>query len=109
MRRLSFEGDYNDGACWRPDGTHVVYASRRSGFRFQITITSLVDLQTQTVTNGPESYEEPCYAPDGRHLVFTVKRGRESQIYVMNADGTGWRQLTHEGSNLGGDWSPFEK
>lgn len=109
VRRLSFEGDYNDGACWRPDGTHVVYASRRSGFRFQVTVTSLVDLQTQTLTNGPDSYEEPCYSPDGRRIVFTVKRGRESQIHVMNADGTGWRQLTHEGSNLAADWSPFEQ
>jgi TolB protein len=107
VRRLSFEGDYNDGACWRPDGTHLVYASRRSGFRFQVTETSLVDLATRTLTNGPDSYEEPCYAPDGRHLVFTVKRGRESQIHVMNADGTLWRQLTHQGNNLAADWSPF--
>lgn len=107
LRRISFEGDYNDGACWHPLGTHLVYASRRNKRHFQVAVTSLVDLQTRTLTSGSDSYEEPCFSPDGRRIVFTVKRGRESQVHVMNADGTGWRQLTHEGRNMAADWSPF--
>lgn len=106
-RRISFEGDYNDGACWRPDGTYLVYSSRRGGYRFQVTETNLVDLATRTLTEGPESYEQPCYSPDGRRIVFTVMRGREAQIHVMTADGGDWRQLTHEGNNMAADWSNF--
>ena len=105
IRRISFEGDYNDGACWRPDGSHLVYASRRSGFRFQVAETSLIDLTTRSLTKGQDSYEQPCYSPDGRRIVFTVKRGQESQIHVMKADGSDWRQLTHEGNNMAADWS----
>lgn len=107
VRRISFEGDYNEGACWRPDGSHLVYASRGSAFKFQIVETSLVDLQTRRLTDGKDSYEQPCYSPDGRRIVFTAWRGREAQIYVMKADGTDWRQLTHEGNNMAGDWSGF--
>jgi TolB protein len=107
VRRISFEGDYNEGACWRPDGSHLVYASRGAGFRFQIAETNLVDLRTSRLTDGADSYEQPCYSPDGRRIVFTVKRGPESQIHVMKADGSDWRQLTHEGNNMAPDWSNF--
>lgn len=107
LRRISYEGDYNDGACWRPDSTHLVYASRGRGFRFQIAETNLVDLTTKTLAKGTDSYEQPCYSPDGRRILFTVKRGREGQLHVMRADGSDWRQLTHEGSNSSGDWSGF--
>ncbi len=107
VRRISFEGEYNDGVTWRPDGTHIAYASRRGGRRFQIAVTGLIDLATRTLTSGPDSYEEPSFSPDGRRLAFTRKRGKGSQIFVMDADGENWRQLTHEGNNMGPDWSSF--
>ncbi len=108
VRRISFEGDYNEGAAWRPDGTHLAYASRaKDRRRFQIAVTSLVDLTTRIVASGRDSYEEPSYSPDGQKIVFTVKRGVEAQIFSMDADGGNLRQLTHEGNNTGGDWSGF--
>ena len=106
VRRLSFEGDYNDGACWHPDSQQVVYASRR-GYKFQVAVTSLVDLGTRTLTQGSDSYEEPCFSPDGRRIIFTVKRGREAQIHVMDANAAHRRQLTFDGNNMAADWSPF--
>ena len=107
VRRISFEGDYNDGASWQPGGTHIAYASRE-GNRFRIAATNLVDLKTRILTTGPDSYEEPCYSPDGRRILFTARRGKQSQVYVMNADGSDWRQLTHEGNSSGADWSNFK-
>ena len=35
-----------------------------------------------------------AWAPDGAHIVYASKRGRQSQLWTMNADGTGKRQLT---------------
>ncbi len=107
VRRISFEGDYNDGASWQPGGTHIAYASRE-GNKFRIAVTNLVDLQTRILTAGPDSYEEPCFSPDGRRILFTVRRGKQAQVYVMNADGSDWRQLTHEGNSSGADWSNFK-
>ncbi len=110
VRRISFEGNYNDGASWKPDGTHIAYASRDSGNKFRIAVTSLVDLTTKILTNGPDSYEEPSYSPDGLRLLFTLRRGKESQVYVMNAaDGSDWRQLTHQGNSSAADWSSFKQ
>lgn len=109
VRRISFEGDYNDGAAWRADGTHVTYASRQRNNKFQIAVTSLVDLTTRILTDGPNSHEEPTYSPDGQYIAFTLKRGKESQIYVIDANGGNMRQLSHEGNNFAPDWSSIPK
>ena len=84
----------------------IAYASRRNGV-FQIAETEVVSLTTRLLTSGPESHEEPTYSPDGRKIVFTLKRGRDSQIYVMDEDGSNWRQLTNEGTNFSPNWSPY--
>lgn len=107
LRRISFDGEYNEGADWRPDGTHLAYASRQGRHKFQIALTSLVDLATRLLTSGSDSYEEPTFSPDGHRLSFTVRRGMEAQVFVMNADGGNWRQLTHEGNNAAPDWSSY--
>ncbi len=109
VQRLSFEGDYNDGAAWRPDGSQIAYASRKQqqDNRFQLLVTSLVDLTTKVLAAGPDSYEEPSYSPDGQYIAFTLKRGKESQIYVMDVQSGQLRQLTHEGNSFAADWSPY--
>ncbi|MEM8960840.1 MAG: hypothetical protein AAGD38_05120 [Acidobacteriota bacterium] len=104
VRRISFDGNYNDGAAWHPEGTLIAYASRR-GNRFQITVTDAVTLETRTLTSGPHSYEEPTWSPNGRYLAFSEKRGRSSQIWVIDSDGGAPRQLTFEGNNAAPDWS----
>lgn len=108
VRRVSFDGDYNDGATWHPSGSTLVYSSRQGG-RFRLMRTDLVSLETRVLAQGAESYEEASFSPDGRRLVFSGKSGGgASQIYVMNADGGGLMQLTHDGYNAGPDWSPRE-
>ncbi len=38
---------------------------------------------------------EGSYSPDGRHIVFCSNRDGSLELYVMDADGTHVRQLTH--------------
>ncbi len=54
------------------------------------------------------STDEPAYSADGRRIVFTAKRKPYDQphgfrIYVMNADGTGLRQVSREEDANHGD------
>jgi Tol biopolymer transport system component len=73
----------------------------------QGTLLSM-DAPSRTVrrlTNIINSYPWP--SPDGRRIVFASNRGGEFQIYLMNSDGTGLAQLTHErGGNVTPSWSP---
>ncbi|HEU4935712.1 MAG TPA: protein kinase [Vicinamibacterales bacterium] len=49
----------------------------------------------------------PAIAPNGQQFVFPVRRGRVTRLQVMNADGSGVRQLT-EALDVRGSpaWSP---
>lgn len=110
LRRISREGGYNDGAAWSPDGTRLVYATRRSG-QFAVAVTDLVTLETRLLVSGVGNHESPSFSPDGKKIVFASKkqygsRG-ETQIYVMDADGSNLRQITSSGNNSAPSWSPF--
>ena len=49
----------------------------------------------------------PAVAPDGRRIAFTVQAGNRTQLYVMNADGTGTRRIAEQLDVRGSAaWSP---
>ena len=49
----------------------------------------------------------PRGRPDGRRIAFETKIDGDREIYVMNADGTNVRQLTHNTLwDEGPAWSP---
>jgi TolB protein len=48
----------------------------------------------------------PCWSPDMQHIVFAGEPGGHSEIFVMNADGSGIVQLTHtNGDDSHPHWS----
>ena len=50
---------------------------------------------------------EPAWSPDGKLVAFASRRDGRSHIYVMRADGTHVRQVTHGKSDDDGPaWSP---
>jgi TolB protein len=57
------------------------------------------------LTHGAGRNENPNWAPDGVHLVFSSKRGRNTQIYTMLADGSAVQQLTTQGNNEKPVWT----
>ncbi len=49
----------------------------------------------------------PSWSPDGSSIVFSSDRDDNTELYVMNADGTNQTRLTqHEGDDLAPVWSP---
>jgi Tol biopolymer transport system component len=57
------------------------------------------------LTNIINSYPSP--SPDSRKIAFASNRTGEFQIFVMNSDGTGVQQITHDrGGNVTPSWSP---
>jgi Tol biopolymer transport system component len=61
------------------------------------------------LTNNDVNDSGPVYSPDGSKIAFTSERSSgESEIFVMNADGTNPINLTKDStsSDISPDWSP---
>lgn len=92
----------------------IVFTSDRSGSWQLYTMDPDGSDMTQITNMPPTDYDNwtPAFSPDGKRIAFCYGTGISSEIaftelYVINADGTGLQQLTHDG---GGDcfphWSP---
>lgn len=63
------------------------------------------------ITRNRDGY--PCWSPDGKQIAYVrylETRPKNTEIFVMDADGTNQRQLTHTGGrNTKPTWSPDGK
>ncbi len=94
--------------AWSPDGTKIAFAWTR-GFEpgnFNIFVMDVATRKLVQLTNNEGRNENPTWAPDGVHLVYANKRGQNSQIWTMLADGTQKKQVTASGSNEKPVWAP---
>ncbi len=97
----------------------VVFASTRSGLP-QLYLVNIDGTNLAQITTMEKGACQPSWSPDGQQLVFIspcLGRGEfyetlynESSLYLINADGTGLKQLTPSpGSDFDPDWSPDGK
>jgi TolB protein len=111
VRRISAGTGEATNPSWNPDGAHIAFAWTK-GFEpgnYNIFVMDVASRQTTQLTANEGRNENPSWAPDGAHIVYASKRGRQSQIWVMNADGTGKRQLTQTGNNEKPFWVNAEQ
>jgi TolB protein len=77
-------------------GHELLVASFRTGD----TEIFIVDAETgdaRNLTRSPKSRERyPSWSPDGKMVAFNSDRDGTHNLYVIGADGTNLRQLTHE-------------
>ena len=82
-----------------PDGTQVVFMSRREGENWDIYVINAdgSDLQRLTRDNAQDGL--PVWSPDGNAIAFVSNRGGPWAVWVMTPDGKGISQLfTMEGT-----------
>jgi Tol biopolymer transport system component len=117
LKRLTDTPGYDAEATVAPDGRHIVFTSMRDGDLDIYTMTpDGHNVRRLTHTLGydggaffsPDSRricfraERPTFAADQEEYKALLKQGlvhpRHLELYVMNADGTGERQVTHNGA-----------
>jgi TolB protein len=82
---------------------------------YDICVSTLDGSEVHRLTGGSGSKLSPAWSPDGRHSAFRFTPNPQdfdsSDIYVMNADGSGQRNLTHntQAHNWGAAWAPDGK
>ena len=92
---------HNDGQPhWSPDGTKLAISSTRDappgGPKFgKIYVMNVDGSGAVAITDDGGADVYPRWSPDGTKIAFSSpNRGNDSDIYVVNADGTGFTRLT---------------
>jgi Tol biopolymer transport system component len=95
-----------------PPGEIIAFASPSERFRWEI-VTMRTDGTERTVLTGsvPGDAGHPSWSPDGSRIAFDLHtqagpQSGETDIYVVDADGTSARQLTTDGGSSSPAWSP---
>ena len=93
--------------AWSPDGRKIAYGSTFFIFLFDVGTKKEKGVLVSKNFAGNE-FRDVAWAPDGHQLTFAAKKNDQRRdIYVMNVDGTGLRQLTqHPAEDHAPTWSP---
>jgi Tol biopolymer transport system component len=83
---------------WSPDGAKLAFEGIRplaSANNADIWVVNEDGSGLTNVTQSDESWEEfPAWSPDGSRLVFDASDGLDTEIFLVNVDGSNRTQLT---------------
>ncbi|HET7563510.1 MAG TPA: BamA/TamA family outer membrane protein [Gemmatimonadaceae bacterium] len=97
-------------SSFSPNGAHLAFTAQRKGK----DVLYILDVQKQKnvrrIDLPLEGVTSPSWSPDGTQLVFSGSNGGITDLYIVNADGTGFRQLTNDKyGDMQPQWSPDGK
>ena len=114
--RLTQDNFFESRATWSPDGTRIAFSTVRFDVRnSEIYVTDANGGNEVNLTEHKMDDVVPSWSPDGSKIAFVgapVDDFDPAHIFVMNADGTGRRNLTGDSDltqSFFPTWSPDGK
>jgi Tol biopolymer transport system component len=112
--QLTSSGD-NEQPAWSPDGSQIAFVSWREA-NADIFVMETDGSGVTNLTNHPTDDFDPTWSPDGSQIAFSSNRnhfeeqvmpGFETELFVMNSDGSDVTRLPTDAFNVfGPKYSP---
>ena len=74
--------------AWSPDGTKILFTSRRNGGQDDIYVINPDGTGETRLTSNSLVEMGPAWSADGTKIVYTTDQGSNYEVYTMNADGS---------------------
>ena len=104
--RLTSTPGIEDGPRWSPDGSRIVFQYRVPGTPSEVRVMNADGSGMRSLTDPAVDHYHPDWSPDGSRIVCVSQPDHIREIipsdlfrtlFVMNADGSGRKQLTNPG------------
>lgn len=93
--------------AWSPDGKYLAFVAKRGPRDHLIVLDVDRNSEVRDIPIPLAAALTPSWSPDGKQLVFSGLDGGLSDLFTINADGTGLKRLTSDKyADLDPVWSP---
>ncbi|MEO8201017.1 MAG: BamA/TamA family outer membrane protein [Gemmatimonadota bacterium] len=113
LLKSSFSANYetfrfiNSGVSWSSDGRFIAMATKKGPKDDLLIVDVAKHREVRRISVDLNGITTPAWSPDGKQIVFTGYDGGISDLYVVNADGSGFRKLTSDkNADFHPVWSP---
>jgi Tol biopolymer transport system component len=100
---------YGTAPAWSPDGRKMAYVGGYFASRLHVINANGTHNRRLPVNFDASEVSTPSWSPNGTAIAFTGAPGGTEHVYVVNADGSGLRQLTNGDEDSDVAWSPASK
>jgi dipeptidyl aminopeptidase/acylaminoacyl peptidase len=96
VRQLTDSSATDHGPTWSPDGRRLAFTSDRDSAGDIFVLHPDGELDNLTASDRRET--DPAWSPDGQHIAFVRHddASRARDVWIMDADGSGARNLTEQ-------------
>jgi len=100
----------NSAGSFSPDGRYFAIAAKHRDRDDLVILDVKKDEEVRRIPLPLNGLTTPSWSPDGKQLVFTGYDGGISDLFVVNADGSGLHRLTNDKyADLQPSWGPDGK
>jgi serine/threonine protein kinase len=104
---LTADAGDKDAPVWSPDGVRIAFAGNPQGAGvYLMSLDGSPVILTRARGANQNIFLAPSWSPDGTKIAFAGAFEIPTDLYLMNADGSGLVRLTTSGKAGSPDWQP---
>jgi Tol biopolymer transport system component len=93
---------FGEGAIWSPDGMKIMYGAHPGNGNWAVWVMNADGTGAKQLTHpillepaGSRGDLPGAWSPDGKQIVYSADVDGDRELFLMNADGSDQRRLTH--------------